>query len=845
MLHRSLFVSFLQCGMAKHQAAGSLVDTRPEKKIRTVHGDDEDVDDFDFSKASKEFHQRYINNSSPDGHESFDDELVPFANPSASAPVAVVGTSIVLDAKVHAPSETASTAVATLPPPPETDGTGVPIHTHASSNGSAASGNFGRVTATNLVGDPEQERALAAMKAGKSIFLTGPAGVGKSTVFTRFDKEYVIPNKKVFHKTALTGIAAERIGGMTIHKYLGIQIVDQPIDFYLEKATKDLAAFRKLVTKMKDAQEEVAKLKAFADFVITGKPLPTATASASSSAASTIGDKVVKLKSQFAPSHVAQFGTAFLTKEQKLENELKANPYYRAHMEFLDAKRLVETHPVYRVRHADGIMVDEISLMLNHVLIVVKNVIDILREGKPPLQYIFGGDLFQGSPVNPCPNDDDPPHRILHWELNQKFILDTAIWKEMGVQTFELSTVHRQSDPEQVRLLMCIRAGYMPDKYLKMLTDRSASGTEIVKGYTPVPTLPNGDAAIWLMGNRKIVSMKNEEALRNLAGDPFVFNTEIFFVFVERDAHRNPSTYWYRRIWSGGNYNFEFVNDFKASSASATSTTSVSKKNDSAAAAPPKATSNVALPRSFRHRMVRILNQKLANSMSETVLKLKPRSNVLFTRSVLAKVPINNGTQASVITQTGMEAKHKYEDPFYDQKRDTEYIRMHEAPLPVPKESITVNCKGEQIEIVPVDTEVAIEEGDEFRDKNEWTRYCIIRQFPVIPAAAITADRSISLEVDAEVVDCETIDSRDNNGLFYIAISRVRNMNNALLKDFRPSVIKANPRAIIHGRKSIPFFRDMKDEEFNAMMKLGTKTSRDGTVSFYYEPDRHTERHGK
>jgi len=773
--------------MSKHAADHAIENSQPTKKPRVIKPLDDD-DDFDYAAEADAFYKKYVD-----------------TEPGS-------------DVKKEPEKTSASASSATAVAPPS----------------AVASNNFARVSADNMVSDPEQERALAAMKAGKSIFLTGPAGVGKSTVFTRFDKEHVIPNKLVFHKTAMTGVAAERIGGMTLHKYLGIGIVDQPIDFYINKATKELEEFQRLVRKMKEAQEEVHRLKAFANFTGVG-----AASTDQKPVEEPLGDKVVKLKSQFAPARVAQFGTAFLTKEQKLENELKANPYYRAHMEFLDAKRLVEKHPVYRVRHADGLMVDEISLMLNHVAIVMKNVIEILRHGKKPMQYIFGGDLFQGSPVNPTPDDNAPAYRIAYWELNQKFILDTSVWKELGVETFELSTVHRQSDPEQIRLLMCVRAGYMPDKYLKMLTDRSASGTEIEKGYVPLPTLPNGDPAIWLMGNRKIVSLKNEEALQKLPGDPFVNNTEIFYVFVERDAHRNPSKYWYRRIWSGGNYNFEYVNDFKSSSSSTASSPG------SVAAAPARATCNVTLPSASRHRMVRILNQKLANSMSETVMKLKPGSNLLFTRSIQAEVVVNNGTQATVVSQTGMESKHKYEDSAYNQAKETDYIRMHEAPLPVPKISMVVNCKGKQIDVVPMDLEVAVEEGDEFRDPTEWTRYCVIRQFPVIPSAAITADRSISLEVDAEVIDCATLDSRESNGLFYIGLSRGKDLKKVLLKDFKSSVIRANPRAIIHGRNSIPFFRNMSDAEFAAVMQAGQRTGWDGTVSFYYEPDRHARSNGK
>jgi hypothetical protein len=72
--------------------------------------------------------------------------------------------------------------------------------------------------------DAEQTHALQLMLSGRNVFITGKAGTGKSTVLHRF-RELAGPNT-VF--LAPTGLAALNIGGMTIHRFLGLP----PADFF-------------------------------------------------------------------------------------------------------------------------------------------------------------------------------------------------------------------------------------------------------------------------------------------------------------------------------------------------------------------------------------------------------------------------------------------------------------------------------------------------------------------------------------------------------------------------------------------------------------------------------------
>jgi type II secretory pathway predicted ATPase ExeA len=63
----------------------------------------------------------------------------------------------------------------------------------------------------------DQFRDLA--DAGENVFLTGPAGSGKSHNVRDFLKRY-----SDTHVTASTGVAALNVGGMTVHRWSGMML---------------------------------------------------------------------------------------------------------------------------------------------------------------------------------------------------------------------------------------------------------------------------------------------------------------------------------------------------------------------------------------------------------------------------------------------------------------------------------------------------------------------------------------------------------------------------------------------------------------------------------------------
>jgi len=72
----------------------------------------------------------------------------------------------------------------------------------------------------------KQAQAIYLMREGKSVFLTGPAGSGKTFVLRRFISDLKKQKKRVA-VTASTGIAATHLNGTTIHSWSGLGIRDE------------------------------------------------------------------------------------------------------------------------------------------------------------------------------------------------------------------------------------------------------------------------------------------------------------------------------------------------------------------------------------------------------------------------------------------------------------------------------------------------------------------------------------------------------------------------------------------------------------------------------------------
>ncbi|MFH1192081.1 MAG: PIF1 family DEAD/DEAH box helicase [bacterium] len=83
-----------------------------------------------------------------------------------------------------------------------------------------------------------QKTALEILKTGQNVFLTGPAGSGKTFVLNKFIK-YLKDNNITVAITASTGIAATHLNGKTVHSWSGLGIND----------TIDGKIFKKIIHK--------------------------------------------------------------------------------------------------------------------------------------------------------------------------------------------------------------------------------------------------------------------------------------------------------------------------------------------------------------------------------------------------------------------------------------------------------------------------------------------------------------------------------------------------------------------------------------------------------------------
>jgi GTPase SAR1 family protein len=80
----------------------------------------------------------------------------------------------------------------------------------------------------------KQEKALALLKSGRNVFLTGSAGTGKTYVLNQYIS-YLQDRKIPVAVTASTGIAATHMNGQTIHSWSGMGVKENIYQIDLNK----------------------------------------------------------------------------------------------------------------------------------------------------------------------------------------------------------------------------------------------------------------------------------------------------------------------------------------------------------------------------------------------------------------------------------------------------------------------------------------------------------------------------------------------------------------------------------------------------------------------------------
>ena len=94
----------------------------------------------------------------------------------------------------------------------------------------------------------EQAPILEAVKTGKNVFFTGPAGSGKSLILKHIT-HFLQGQGKQLSVTAPTGVAAILVGGETIHSWANMHSGDKPIYDYLDRTSTSLRRIDKKMRK--------------------------------------------------------------------------------------------------------------------------------------------------------------------------------------------------------------------------------------------------------------------------------------------------------------------------------------------------------------------------------------------------------------------------------------------------------------------------------------------------------------------------------------------------------------------------------------------------------------------
>lgn len=90
-----------------------------------------------------------------------------------------------------------------------------------------------------------QQQALAILKTGANVFLTGEPGAGKTHTVNRY-VEYLRAHGIEPALTASTGIAATHIGGMTLHSWSGIGIAESLSMYDLDRISSNEKIYLRL-----------------------------------------------------------------------------------------------------------------------------------------------------------------------------------------------------------------------------------------------------------------------------------------------------------------------------------------------------------------------------------------------------------------------------------------------------------------------------------------------------------------------------------------------------------------------------------------------------------------------
>lgn len=106
-----------------------------------------------------------------------------------------------------------------------------------------------------------QRLAVDKIAEGRNVFITGPAGTGKSFLLNYIKNEY---KNESLHVTASTGIAAINVGGQTLHSWAGLGLGNLPLNEILRNicSVKGTHLRKKLRSTKMLAIDEISMISA-------------------------------------------------------------------------------------------------------------------------------------------------------------------------------------------------------------------------------------------------------------------------------------------------------------------------------------------------------------------------------------------------------------------------------------------------------------------------------------------------------------------------------------------------------------------------------------------------------
>lgn len=166
------------------------------------------------------------------------------------------------------------------------------------------------------------------------------------------------------------------------------------------------------------------------------------------------------------------------------------------------------------IKFLDLLIIDEISMVRADTIDYIDRILRFIKGDSRPfggVQILMIGDLYQLPPVF------QKDWHLLGKFYNGPYFFDSIIFKEFPLLTFELTKVHRQSDPIFIEILNEIRNGDISEDLLQKLNNH----------YKEKPANQDLENYVTLTTHNPLVKQLNDQRLVELTGEKHTFKAKI------------------------------------------------------------------------------------------------------------------------------------------------------------------------------------------------------------------------------------------------------------------------------------------------------------------------------